>query len=44
MDMAHHARRRWTWLTGLAWVLLVGTSAPAADRPNILLILADDKD
>ena len=42
MDIAQHGRHRWTWLTVLAWVLLAGTAARAADRPNILLILADD--
>jgi arylsulfatase len=42
MDMAHHAQRRWTWLTGLAWAFLTASSALAADRPNILLIVADD--
>jgi arylsulfatase A-like enzyme len=42
MNLTRQTRHRWTWLTGLAWVLLSGTSARAADRPNILLILADD--
>src|SRR5262245_6055906 len=47
MENAHHARRwgsrrRWPWLAVLASVILAGTTAGAAERPNILLILADD--
>jgi arylsulfatase A-like enzyme len=47
MDISHHVqcrnyRPRWPWLALCAWALLAGSPAGAADRPNILVILADD--
>ncbi len=47
MDTANHARRpdfrpRGAWPALVALALLAGTTAGAADRPNILVILADD--
>ncbi len=42
MDIALDTRPRRAWLALLAWAFLAGTTALAADRPNILVILADD--
>ena len=47
MDIAHHVRRRdprprWPWLALFVAALPAGTTAGAAERPNILVILADD--
>jgi Sulfatase len=37
-----NSRSRWPWLFLLAWTRLAGSTVGAADRPNILVILADD--
>ena len=42
MDIAHRTRRRCHRLVIVASMLLVGAGAQADDRPNILVILADD--
>jgi arylsulfatase A-like enzyme len=42
MDIHRSARPRWPWLAVLVSILLAGTTSRAADRPNILVILADD--